>query len=834
MGNFTDTLLDLRDDFLDFVDDHRTLATLMTILAVLIIVAGIAFSILYKPVKITIVNANPDEGEIYGTRAFKLDFKANVVNADNIEDIEWDVSGGGVNKNSDGSVTWNLPTIPGTYELKASLDGKETVRKVTVMGSELEGLYLKSDYQILVQDSDGDGLPDIYEGSNSRTSQTSKDTDEDGLYDGDEISFGLDPLNSDSKGDGIKDGQRKLEYKFTADNVSIKMTGSGNFLQTTVDKYTTESTENVSYIVDGIYTIHSEAELENAEITIKYDKNLIKAKSVSSQNLAVYSLNDIDNTFQKIKSTINENDSTITFDVTEFGKYFLADSSKLTSNLTTELVFLIDNSGSMYSAEEVQGSEENDVEFKRVDVVNELVDKLKGAYKFGAGKFTFEYKELVKLTDDKTTVKNSINNIKTVSENFTGTYIGAALEGGLKQFTDEKSLNRRYVILLTDGSDTSGVAGYRKELLTEQIKVANEKNVKVYTIGLGETVSENDLKKIADQTNGKYYFAATSDDLEMIFELISSDLNYNLCDTTMNGENDSIIIADSGLLIGRDTLSFANFANTQEVYGYGYGMALYTKLFYEKGLPSVLGAKTITTKDGEKIKAPSVSPSAVVTEKTLRKFNFTTFSVLSNPPANYWTNINGSTLQLNQTIKSQLQQLGFEIYTANYDRDKALFNRFESIKFDIVPYIETKEGEEPTIQVEVEDDDIEMLKVLARLDITKYKDEKFYFYDNNDTAFENLKSQLANGTPVLIRINDDYTVLAVKLLADVNNMNKYKIEVYDPNFGSVSKYIEVERNKFSDIKDVSKVIVDKYEYKFKYQGSDVGICVSIPNVVENI
>ena len=85
----------------------------------------------------------------------------------------------------------------------------------------------------------------------------------------------------------------------------------------------------------------------------------------------------------------------------------------------------------------------------------------------------------------------------------------------------------------------------------------------------------------------------------------------------------------------------------------------------------------------------------------------------------------------------------------------------------------------------------------------------------------------------MIRINDDYTVLATKLLADAKNMNKYKIEVYDPNYSGIPKYIEIERYKFSDIAEISKVITDKYEYKFKYQGTDVGICLSFPNVQEN-
>ena len=65
-------------------------------------------------------------------------------------------------------------------------------------------------------------------------------------------------------------------------------------------------------------------------------------------------------------------------------------------------------------------------------------------------------------------------------------------------------------------------------------------------------------------------------------------------------------------------------------------------------------------------------------------------------------------------------------------------------------------------------------------------------------------------------------------------MNKFKIEVYDPNYAGIPKYIEVVRTKFSDIAEISKVVTDKYEYKFKYQGTDVGICISVPNVYEQM
>jgi hypothetical protein len=57
------------------------------------------------------------------------------------------------------------------------------------------------------RDTDEDGLDDGEEVNNRRTDPLNPDTDGDGLKDGEEISRGMNPLNPDSDGDGVPDAQ---------------------------------------------------------------------------------------------------------------------------------------------------------------------------------------------------------------------------------------------------------------------------------------------------------------------------------------------------------------------------------------------------------------------------------------------------------------------------------------------------------------------------------------------------------------------------------------------------------------------------------------------------
>lgn len=95
------------------------------------------------------------------------------------------------------------------------------------------------------------------------------------------------------------------------------------------------------------------------------------------------------------------------------------------------------------------------------------------------------------------------------------------------------SYKNAVIILLTDGQTN---AGYDP---VEAARIASEYGVKVYTVGFGTTrgnivgfggfsmraqLDEDSLKKIADMTRGRYFRAASAEDLKAVYGVLSKQL----------------------------------------------------------------------------------------------------------------------------------------------------------------------------------------------------------------------------------------------------------------------------------------------------------------------
>ena len=135
------------------------------------------------------------------------------------------------------------------------------------------------------------------------------------------------------------------------------------------------------------------------------------------------------------------------------------------------------------------------------------------------------------LTIDKTVLKSLINEITVASKEYDGTAIGMAIANGTNRLRNSK-VDSKVMILLSDGSNNSGEI----DPITAA-ELANQFNIKIYTIGAGTNksytripgrgmirneIDEETLMRIAKVTGGKYFRATDIETLGLVYSEISS------------------------------------------------------------------------------------------------------------------------------------------------------------------------------------------------------------------------------------------------------------------------------------------------------------------------
>lgn len=816
---------EIKENLLDFFDAHKTMIAIFFITIIAIIILLIVGAVLYNPIKLTFEG---EDSKVIATMPTKLNINGSAIDKNGKKyEIKWSSKGGNVTKDLNGGVIWELPEEEGTYNLIATAGEKKFVKKVSVLKNELTNTIKNENNNFEFPDSDLDGLSDEYENTISKTDPNSNDTDTDGLYDGNEIALGLDPNSEMSKTDNTSDFDRELNYiiEEKENNIKVEINGTGNIVNSTIDKYNTKTIQDLTEVASDNYNIYSEGSIKNAKITISYNKEFLKTKNIDENNLSIYKIKNENNDFEKIGTIVDVSTSNVTADVKELGTFFIADSTKMTDKIKTELMFAIDNSGSMYSSEEIKESKSNDPTFKRVDLSNKLIDKLQGEYKFGALKFTFESSLLSGFTTNKEEIKSKIDSMKTDTESFTGTYIGNSLNTSVKEFPEENTSNRRFIILITDGKDTNNVAGYDDKMLKNAIKYAQDKKIKVYTIGLGLDIDKEILGSISKQTGGEFYYASTADLLDNIFELISSEINYNLLDIDKDNTDETVMLKNSNFVIAKDGYSFENFATKQNLNGYSYGMTLLAKLYYEKTLPKTLSEMSVKKRGAEEtVKASgyNLSGSLIDKDSDLIDYKFKKFDFINGESKLLRSDkVFENSLKIKDEYKLKIESNGFLIYDQKYSSSGADFKTYQNYYADL----------ESEIYKKAEKEDTQIINAINRLDILKYKDEEVSFLNTPDLAYSKLTTYLSEGKPVILKVNENYSLLATRLDFDKLNPNKIKIEVYDCNYKSKVKYIDAERIVINEKSESNK---NKYNYKFRYNETDVNLVVSIPNIAANL
>ena len=421
-------------------------------------------------------------------------------------------------------------------------------------------------------DTDWDGLTDYEEIFIYGTDPLVADTDMDGLRDGAEIKLGLAPLDSDSDKNGIPDGKEKFwqslsqnilsEEKPQITNVSVSMNGTGYINETTTIKNTYGKDMLSSGVVGLIgvpVDIETTSDFDEATITFTYDESLLG--DTIEEDLRIMWYDDDNNIYNILaKETVLDTEkNTISYTTNHFSTYLVVDQQQWYNlwsdeiiyrggnegtpipNIYYDICYVVDRSGSMSGSRIVQAKE----------ALTHFVDSMhshdRGAIiGFNSSALVYSY-----FNTGKDTLKNAINKITATG----GTSVEAGLVEALNVFDKapnyevEGRKNSKIIMLLCDGDVSCSNA---------TIERAKNNYIKIYTVLIGSTSGMSRLQYIAEETGGKFYYAATADEIRDAIWGVQEDTIGEIDKTDTDGDGLYDIYEIAGMRLPNGQIIYSN------------------------------------------------------------------------------------------------------------------------------------------------------------------------------------------------------------------------------------------------------------------------------------
>ncbi len=412
-----------------------------------------------------------------------------------------------------------------------------------------DGLTNLQEYELGTEpyndDTDGDGLNDGEEINTYITDPLKVDTDDDGLEDGDEIYFETDPLNPDTDGNGVLDGDEKRFQTFihkvenedcAVTEVHVTMEGTGNLQKTT----TVESIMNKDILCSDVvglvgepFEIKTTSQFDKATLTYVIDKS--KLGDTEFDNLLFLWYDEENDNFVELDTVLDEDNSTVSVETTHFSKYMLVDKvewfnawkkASLYFEDTYEplaTVICYDCSGSMSSNDRTFNyniyNEDGTIAYSyptcyRKLAIDNYIDSMTLTDKTALISYESSAKLVSGFSNDKDMLKSAVK-----PYNSGGTNAQAAVKIAIDELESVEHWYTRHIILLSDGD---------VNISEEYIQKAQDKKIKIHTIGLGYGASNSRLKSYAESTGGQFFAAATAEELEAIYNDLSRDNHFDL------------------------------------------------------------------------------------------------------------------------------------------------------------------------------------------------------------------------------------------------------------------------------------------------------------------
>lgn len=834
-----------------FVNNHRKHIAIICCFVLIIGIGVLLYGYFWGFEKLSWNYNYSDSKLTYVTQA-NIKLGVNFSDDTKINEIKYSATCGKV-ENNGLELKWDLTEAIGECKIIASYKLKKISKEYQIIPFDMKEEELTLDYKInldsdedldldnltnkqekeyktnpLLSDSDMDGLDDDYEIKTSKTDPNIKDTDGDGVNDYDEIKLGLDPLKADSNGDGIKDGERSLTYDYETDGLKLSISGKGNIASTIAEINSKTKISSKKGMIDNLYTLYTDGNIDEAVVTISYTNEDLEKYGLNEENLSIFYYNEKEAKYEIVETIVDKENNTLTATLKHFSNYVVGDKLLVKEEETTQILFILDNSWSMYSNaqyKEITGKEYSgglfggggldgfDEEGVRFTLTSDLVSKLaQKNYQMGLAEFRSDYANAAVIGTDansiKTTLKGMNGKFITKTE---GTNIGNALTKGIEEFPNGS--DNKFIVILTDGQDTS-----LSSKTAQIIEKANSSDVKICSIGFGGGSYNTELANISNGTGCKFFSSSNVNGLTELFENIEAELDDDLVDLDNDGEADGILLADSGFVVNRDGFSFVNYGSNLSVGGHCFGMATFAELYYKKVLP--LKVDSLTSKDNKSYNY-NLSNTYFKNYSNLYDYKLKTnalkytfgYDIFDEKVPADFRGLKDDVLIINNKYKEEIENSGiYDIKEEKTGLSKEAQIEKWGVNYNTSENILLNEDKMQNSS-SISNDDKQMFNAIYASFI-KQKTTTFYSSATNFTlwlrnvvgteatgytgaaGFINIiKTRLDDHDPLVISSSYSgglHAINAISLVQDIENPNYYYIGVYDNNYPGEKRYVDIE------------------------------------------
>lgn len=356
-------------------------------------------------------------------------------------------------------------------------------------------------------DTDGDSLSDYNEIMVYNTNPLSKDTDNDSADDKWEINNGFNPIVYNELflvKNTIQGQNTSVEIELVADGDSASSFDCGVYEN---DQYYINST--LPGYLGSAYEFNIDGVFETAKIKYFFEEENINDEGFEP---VVYYYNTEQNILEEIETHWDGVSNYVTADLQHFSVYLLLNKNKFDEVWNTQIKTpsLNENGESNLNVAfvvDLSGSMRGNKLSTTKMAIGSFINILEDTDQAGLISFTSSAKLHCNLTNNKEELVRSVDSMS--ANGLTSIYTG--LDKAVDMLINNSCDGYDMIIVFTDGYDEPSTTydSYYKEIVDKAV----EEDICIYTIGI-ETVDENLLTKIAETTGGKYYYASLISELQ--------------------------------------------------------------------------------------------------------------------------------------------------------------------------------------------------------------------------------------------------------------------------------------------------------------------------------